>query len=680
MKKNFTLKSIFAILMLLCTISSYAQERTCGMVEYMEEQMKDPKFVKEYEKNQAIFKARLAEVMAQGEFSQRGASVVIPVAVHFPNGNEADRACLEALAQNQIDILNADYAGTNADISNWTAASAFYPGISTGNANISFCIAVSNHPIGLDPELLEGNPAVTIGYNFGGGNNADTNWAGYMNFVVRPIGGGTLGFSPYPGSIAAGQAVTMNTFAFGSGAGCPGSGVVPDTTFGLGRTVTHELGHFYNLDHTWGGAGGCANDDGIADTPNITGPTYGCPANGSEAGCTATPSLTMNYMDYVDDACMYMFSAGQTTTVSTYVNSVLLSQLKPGVCTPAAPGFSIVGANSPISDCSGEDVVFMMNYSTVQDFSETATFSVSGNPAGSNVVFNPTSMSTDGVFTMTVENLGGAALGDYTMTVTGTSATQTKTADVTLSIIDDLCPSSGNTTYNTSNEGVVFGTISNLNTGKNTGYDDYTATYATDVNKEESYDLTVNVNTDGNFPVETRVWIDWNQNCSFDDPGEEYDLGFTANVANGPSGGSPLSITIPNTAATGSTTMRVATKYVNTDDPGLPESCLTNYDGETEDYTLNVMASLSVGENEFENFAIFPNPNKGEFTIKLSSYSGNDISVDIFDIRGRRIFDNTYSSNSNFNQVVKLNDVHSGVYLVSISDGDKKTTKKIIVE
>ena len=94
-----------------------------------------------------------------------------------------------------------------------------------------------------DNDLVEGGPAVSIGYDFGGGSSADPLWGGYLNFLVKTLSGGTLGFSPKPGNIA-GQAVTMNTFAFGSGAGCPGSNVVPEAPYNLGRTVTHELGHF----------------------------------------------------------------------------------------------------------------------------------------------------------------------------------------------------------------------------------------------------------------------------------------------------------------------------------------------------------------------------------------------------------------------------------------------------
>lgn len=89
---------------------------------------------------------------------------------------------------------------------------------------------------------------------------------------------------------------------------------------------------------------------------------------------------------------------------------------------------------------------------------------------------------------------------------------------------------------------------------------------------------------------------------------------------------------------------------------------------------------LSVNEFAVGEFSIFPNPNKGEFTIKLNSISNQDITVDVLDVRGRRIFNNVYANNSDFNQVVTLNNAQSGLYLVTVSDGDKQTTRKIVIE
>ncbi|MCK7589252.1 proprotein convertase P-domain-containing protein [Subsaxibacter sp. CAU 1640] len=95
---------------------------------------------------------------------------------------------------------------------------------------------------------------------------------------------------------------------------------------------------------------------------------------------------------------------------------------------------------------------------------------------------------------------------------------------------------------------------------------------------------------------------------------------------------------------------------------------------------LCVEPPLSVAENVFEGFSIFPNPNNGSFNIKLNSPSSSKINIDVFDIRGREIFKTSYTNTANFNQNINLNNVQSGIYMVQISDGEKKVIKKIIIE
>lgn len=333
-----------------------AQQRTCGTDELMKELMKNPVYAKKWTETQEKFNA---ELLRRQNIQQRSImdEIVIPVAVHFPDADEADRACLEALAQNQIDIINDDFRGENIEITDgtWNVASGFYPNVNHGTANISFCLATSNHPENTDEQLVEGEPAVTIGYDFVAGDpiSPNTEWAGYLNFLVEELGPGLLGFSPLPGDISAGAAVTMNLNAFGSGAGCPDSNIVPGYPFNQGRTVTHELGHFLNLRHTWGNAGGCSDDDGIADTPNIEGPNYGCEPAGSIDGCEDNEyALTMSYMDYGDDRCLYMFSEGQTNVIDAYVLANLVNNIKPNTGCFETPTYTF--EDGPIIEtCNG---------------------------------------------------------------------------------------------------------------------------------------------------------------------------------------------------------------------------------------------------------------------------------------------------------------------------------------
>ena len=150
-----------------------------------------------------------------------------------------------------------------------------------------------------------------------------------------------------------------------------------------------------------------------------------------------------------------------------------------------------------------------------------------------------------------------------------------------------LCSSSGNTTYQTSITRVIFNTIDQASAKPSgSGYSDFT-TVPTSVVKNSDYQLTVNLNTDGNYAIAAYAWIDWNHNNSFDDVGEGYDLGKVYSNLDGKTSKSPLKITIPSTAIDGISRMRISCKYYI-----APSACETGFDGEVEDYTLNIITPV----------------------------------------------------------------------------------------
>ena len=665
--------------MLLLSITTYAQvQRTCGTDSYMQEKMQDPSFAQKQLKKNLQYKQAL-EAVQSGNYISQMATLIIPVAVHFPEGSEADRPCLEALAQSQVDVLNQDYTATNADISNWAAASGFYPGTNTAGFDVEFVIATRNHPADTDDDLVEGGPAVSIGYNYGGGNDQDIKWAGYKNFLVKTIAGGILGYSPLGGSIANGAAVVMSPTAFGSDAiasGCTSNGVnfIPGAPYNLGRTVTHELGHFFTLNHTFNGGCGGAND-GYNDTPAIPDANYGCPADGSVDGCVSgEKALTMNYMDYVNDACMWMFSQDQVDAMQAYwvvEQGDLLTDV-------VSMDYALLFDEEEVNVCTGGAMQYTFDYDADDSFSTQVDFTYSVSPAGPMVSFSQNNATIDTAdITATVT---GATPGNYTITITGTYGTEVQNYELALNVFNgapntpvltsptngatgvsdytltwgadptavsydveiatesgftniiegpvsvttnqytatgldplteyfwrvtatntcaatgyssvssfttdvcSVCPSVANMDWATSTTQVIFNTIDNAS-GKPSGYSDYTA-ISTDVLLNSSYDLTVKANTDGAFTTKTVVWIDWNQNCVFDVPSEEYDLGDAFDTANGATDLSALSITVPAGAAIGSTIMRVTTKFKA---DGLQTSCENGADAEVEDYTINVV-------------------------------------------------------------------------------------------
>ncbi len=296
---------------LLTAQGMIVEQRTCPTQDLHEEKMNTDL---DYRKGYLARKARTQERLANAAFQTKSLTcetpLIVPIAVHYQNVTNVDVACLRALAADQIRILNEDFQGANDDITNWTDnAAAFFPGIANGEFCVEFVLATRNHPEGFG--LVSGDPAVTINETTGEDNLA---WSNYFNVYVRNIG--ALGFSPLGGE-GNGDGVVIDNNSFGSGAGC--AGFEPAAPYNLGRTLTHELGHYLDLAHIWGD--GCAVDDGVADTPESAS-SYGACPDISSSSC-GSRDLHMNYMDYTSDACMYMFTAGQADVMSAYLNSNL---------------------------------------------------------------------------------------------------------------------------------------------------------------------------------------------------------------------------------------------------------------------------------------------------------------------------------------------------------------------
>ena len=238
-----------------------------------------------------------------------------------------------------------------------------------------------------------------------------------------------------------------------------------------------------------------------------------------------------------------------------------------------------------------------------------------------------------------------------------------------------VCISTGNSEWETSTTRVVFNTIDN-SSGKSGGYSDYTD-ISTSVKADEVHELTIQVNTDGNYTLNTLVWIDWNQDCDFDDENEEYDLGTALDVEDETTTLSPLSVTIPSGALLGSTTMRVSTKYL-TD----PTSCMTDEDAEVEDYTIEVIdATASLDNDTFEGFNLYPNPSNGNFNLQFNAESTESVEIQLYDLTGRLVKELQFSNISlRFSESISFQNTARGFYVLKIKNGAKQTSRKLVIE
>lgn len=220
-------------------------------------------------------------------------TIEIPVVFNVLYRTSAQNVSLAQL-QSQVDVLNEDFATTNADY-NLTST---YNSVKSGNIGVTFVLDAVNR---------RSTNTVSWSTNDAMKKSAKgippTSPATKLNIWVCNMGGGILGYAQFPGGSAATDGVVLDDNATGR----TGTAAAP---FHKGRTATHEVGHWLNLRHIWGDAT-CGNDQ-VGDTPTHNTANYGCPAAGHLSTCAGTPvEMTMNYMDYSDDACMYMFSAGQ---------------------------------------------------------------------------------------------------------------------------------------------------------------------------------------------------------------------------------------------------------------------------------------------------------------------------------------------------------------------------------
>ncbi len=246
--------------------------------------------------------------MRRGVVARPGITV-IPVVVHVVFNSAAENISDEQI-HSQITVLNQDFRSTNPDASN--TPSVFQPLVA--DARIEFELATTDPSGNPTTGITRTETTVTAFGDDDGVKSASTGGADawprdkYLNMWVCSLTGGLLGYAQFPGGPEATDGVVIRHSAFGN----TGTAAAP---FDLGRTTTHEIGHWLNLRHIWGDDGnGCNGDDFVADTPNQASENTGMPSF-PHVSCDNDPNgdLFMNYMDYTDDAGMFMFTHGQVT-------------------------------------------------------------------------------------------------------------------------------------------------------------------------------------------------------------------------------------------------------------------------------------------------------------------------------------------------------------------------------
>jgi hypothetical protein len=295
----------FLICVSIIYTSFAAAQRTCLSSQYIQQQqLSDPALKARMEKVETLIRNAQESEIASGAAGSVVTEMVyrIPVVVHILY-NKASQNISEAQVKSQIAALNRDFRRKNTDTANTPARFKHL----AADAKIEFFLATAdpsgratNGIVRKATGVVEFEMNDHIKSNAHGGSNAwDTRY--YLNIWVGPLYR-LLGYSSLPGSDHDVDGVVVNTSAFGTiGIGGP---------YNLGRTATHEVGHWLGLRHIWGDT--YCGDDLVFDTPSQGGFTTGCPT-GIRSSCNSGPNgdMYMNFMDFTDDACTNLFSNGQ---------------------------------------------------------------------------------------------------------------------------------------------------------------------------------------------------------------------------------------------------------------------------------------------------------------------------------------------------------------------------------
>jgi PKD repeat protein len=432
------MKKFLFVLFLFSSFCSYSQKRSCAT---MDANARNQALLQEAFSNTQ----RKAKVTA-GKSTQLGKRVAvvynIPIVVHVISDGEAvgsGRNISVAQIQSQIDVLNEDFRNANADKSG--IPEPFRP--FQADVQINFCLAA----VDKDGRIMAEPGIDRINRNNYGWKSAPydfeyidsaikpaTIWdpSNYLNIWVTDISDDVLGYAQFPNNTAnlpgidpvGGAANTDGVVIHYRSFGRVGTLSAP---YNKGRTTTHEMGHFFGLRHIWGDEN--CGDDFCSDTPVQEDGNSGCPSF-PHITCSNAPNgdMFMNFMDYTNDACMFMFTNDQKTRMQ-----------------------AVMGANTPRRSSLGLSTVCNTTAVPAANF----TFSPINIVAGSTVTFRDASTGNPSSWSW---NFGGGANintsteknpvvtfntpGSYQVTLTATNNNGTSTVTKTIVVTAFECADS----------------------------------------------------------------------------------------------------------------------------------------------------------------------------------------------------------------------------------------------
>ncbi|MFN3917236.1 MAG: M43 family zinc metalloprotease [Flavobacteriales bacterium] len=669
--------------------------KPCGTTEYQEELFrKHPQYrqlFEQIEKQQNEFVKEFEKIDAKSS----GVVYRIPIVFHILHAGGPENIS-DAQVFDCVEIMNRDYRKLNADVNNVNPA---FAGI-TADVEVEFVLA-TKAPDGtcfngitrtfsaLTFDGSSGSAQVTAIRN--GNDVYQGQWPGnrYLNVFVVADAGGAAGYTTKPNL---NTQMTNGIWVLHNYTGSIGT-ASPFTS----RTMTHEAGHWLNLDHTWGGsnnpgvATNCNIDDGVADTPNTIGWTT-CNTNGNT--CSSLDNVE-NYMEY--SYCSKMFTQGQRTRMRAALNSSTGG--RNNVWTTA--NLNLVGANGNLEACKarfeadryviceGESVTFNdLSYHNIIGWN----WSFTGGSPTTSTAQNPTiTYSAPGSYAVTLQVSDGT-----------NSVSETKTAYIT------VLPANGRSApffegfenittfptpewYTVGPYGQAFQVTANAAaSGSKSLYLNNANGVSGDI--DEFYSSTINLSNAASVTLSFKYAFAKKQTANTDnlqvwassDCGQTWQL--RRNIS------SNQIATAPNT--TGSfvptaaqwETVTITNILSSFFTPNFQFKILFKSGGGNNLYIDDINLDVAVGVEEHNQFvsglSVFPNPTSDAATVRFNLSSNSNVNVSLLDMLGREVINITNGNLSAGEQqfIVNRNGLTRGVYMIRVQAEGEQSVQRIVFE
>ena len=630
-------KSIKVAAAALLLFNAVQAQRNCGTMQHLQTQLdNDPAMRLRMEQ----IEQQTQDYLLQKNSNSTQAVVTIPVVFHvLYNVNNATQNVSDARIMEQLNVINLDFSHTNADAGN---APAPFLAVAA-NTNIQFCLAQRDPNGAATTGIIRKQTSVTsftqnnnVKFNSTGGADA---WpvASYMNVWVCQLGSGLLGYAQFPGGTASTDGIVVLN---GSVGGPAASGT--SSPYHLGRTLTHEVGHWLNLRHIWGDAN-CGNDL-VNDTPTQQTSNGGCPSY-PHVTCSNGPNGDMfnNYMDYVNDNCMNMFTAGQSARSNALFapGGARVSLTTSQGCVPVGGGCGKPTGLAASGITSSGATLTWAAVSGATSYNFRYRLSPSGSWVNSTVTTN----------SKTLTGLSANTLYDYRVRA--------------------VCSVTGQ-----------YSAIAQFTTLSGGGCSD---NYEPNNGKSVAKPIAINTNINAIISSATdKDWLTFTTTNAqpklqvvLDQLPDDYDLKLYnsagTQIANSQNGGTTAETINYNGASSGSTYTLQVYGYNGV----FNAAC---YRLRVNTSATNFRITESAISNK-ANFSMYPNPANALVTINLFSDESQDATINLIDITGRVVYTQTISiAEGDQKMELDINQITKGIYFLQLNANGDKTVQKLVIE